>query len=84
MKIFVVEYIHKHGTTIWVATSENLAEEIVKTVQKQWFDEYDDGSGWTLETAMKDWPEFSGGRESFSIEEDSLVQTVADAQSVQG
>jgi hypothetical protein len=79
MTVWIVEFDHKHGTEIWAASDEKLAEEIVRTVKKHLFREYGDDT-WTLKKAMDDWTAFSGGSEYFRINEVPLISTLEAAK----
>ena len=83
MKIFIVEFDHKHGTELWAASSQFVAEAIVKSVKPAIFKERegdDEEDIWTLWKALEDWTEYSGGSEYFRITEVPLIAQIEDAE----
>jgi len=82
MNVWIVEFDHKHGTEIWAAKNEALANEIVRVVKTRLFREYGEDQ-WALKEALDNWTEFSGGNEYFRINEVSLVDTPEAAKKAQ-
>ncbi|GAF73881.1 unnamed protein product [marine sediment metagenome] len=77
--IFIVEFQHKHGSELWAAATESLAELLIRTVQAHIFKERGE-EGWWLKDAQEDWTGYSGGTEFFNITEAPLMDTAEAAK----
>lgn len=83
MNVFVVQFDHKYGTEIWVAKTEALANEIVRSVKTRIFREHDEDDHWPLEKALSNWTEYTGGGECFSVNEVPLIEDIQRAREAQ-
>ena len=84
MKVFIVEYEHKHGTDTWAAKTKELAEESIRAMQRNWYREMSNESDpqeMTLEEALSDWTTFSGHTEYFRINEVTLIEDINQVRS---
>jgi hypothetical protein len=72
MTVWVLQYEHKHGTSISVWADEEVARTAMESIVRTYRDDWDVPKKLSTSEAVETWFELTGGNEAFWLEEEPI------------